>query len=219
MGKPPRGRGVAALMLLVQRGCLIETPASLPLRTFGGPPRVSASCEAGVSSRPAPWMDRISSKAGLFLSRIQERAGCETVAFVSWLRGGGNRTSPRGEIILVQGVSRNRTCDLLGRTLDSLEGVMSRFYRFVYAVGLTPWEADAENVAPELRSFVGRVEDGLEPPFGAALDLGCGRGRWAVELAERGWDVTGIDAISKAVLGARRRLRRPVSPLGLSREA
>ena len=57
----------------------------------------------------------------------------------------------------------------------------------------------------ELRSFVGRVEDGLEPPFGAALDLGCGRGRWAVELAERGWDVTGIDVISKAVLGARRR--------------
>jgi SAM-dependent methyltransferase len=82
---------------------------------------------------------------------------------------------------------------------------MSRFYRFVYAVGLTPWEADAENVAPELRSFVGRVEDGLEPPFGAALDLGCGRGRWAVELAERGWDVTGIDVIPKAVLGARRR--------------
>lgn len=82
---------------------------------------------------------------------------------------------------------------------------MSRFYRFAYAVGLTPWEADAENVAPELRSFVGRVEDGLERPFGAALDLGCGRGRWSVELAERGWRVTGIDVIPKAVLGARRR--------------
>lgn len=82
---------------------------------------------------------------------------------------------------------------------------MSRFYRFAYAVGLTPWEADAENVAPELRSFVGRVEDGLDRPFGAALDLGCGRGRWSVELADRGWDVTGIDVIPKAVLGARRR--------------
>lgn len=82
---------------------------------------------------------------------------------------------------------------------------MSRYYRFAYAVGLTPWEADAENVAPELRSFVGRVEDGLERPFGTALDLGCGRGRWSVELAERGWDVTGIDVIPKAVLEARRR--------------
>lgn len=37
---------------------------------------------------------------------------------------------------------------------------MNRFYRFAHAVGVTPWEADAENVAPELRSLVGRVEDG-----------------------------------------------------------
>jgi SAM-dependent methyltransferase len=90
-----------------------------------------------------------------------------------------------------------------GRTM--VGGMMSRFYRFAYTVGFTPWEADAENVAPELRSFVGRAESGRERPFGAALDLGCGRGRWSVELAERGWDVTGIDVISKAVLGARRR--------------
>lgn len=82
---------------------------------------------------------------------------------------------------------------------------MSRIYRFAYAVGITPWEADAENVAPELRSFVGRVEDGRERPFGAALDLGCGRGRWSLEPAERGWAVTGIDVIPKAVLGARKR--------------
>lgn len=82
---------------------------------------------------------------------------------------------------------------------------MSRYYRLLYAVGLTPWEADADNVAPELRSIVDRVEDGLERPFGAALDLGCGTGRWSVELAERGWDVTGIDVIPKAVLGAQHR--------------
>ena len=82
---------------------------------------------------------------------------------------------------------------------------MSRFYRLAYALGFAPWEADAENVAPELRSFVGRVEDGHDRPFGAALDLGCGRGRWSVELAERGWDVTGIDVVPRAVLGARQR--------------
>lgn len=82
---------------------------------------------------------------------------------------------------------------------------MSRLYRLLYAVGLTPWEADAENVAPQLRLLVDRVEDGLERPFGAVLDLGCGRGRWSLALAERGWDVTGIDVIPKAVLDARRR--------------
>ena len=82
---------------------------------------------------------------------------------------------------------------------------MSRFYRVAYAIGFTPWEADAGNVAPELHSFLGRLEEGREPPFGAALDLGCGTGRWSVELAQRGWEVTGIDVIPQAVRGARQR--------------
>jgi SAM-dependent methyltransferase len=82
---------------------------------------------------------------------------------------------------------------------------MSRFYRFVYAVGFRPWEQDAENVAPQLRSLLAREEAGREPPYGSVLDLGCGTGRWSVELAQRGWEVTGIDLIPKAVMGARRR--------------
>jgi SAM-dependent methyltransferase len=82
---------------------------------------------------------------------------------------------------------------------------MSRFYRFAYAVGVKPWEQDAENVAPQLRSLLTREEADREPPYGSALDLGCGTGRWSVELAQRGWDVTGIDLVPKAVLGARRR--------------
>lgn len=53
---------------------------------------------------------------------------------------------------------------------------MSRYYRFLYAWGFTAWEADAENVAPELRTLVDRVKDGLERSFGAAPDLGCRRG-------------------------------------------
>lgn len=82
---------------------------------------------------------------------------------------------------------------------------MSRFYRFVYAVGFRPWEQDAENVAPQLRSLVAREEADRDAPYGSVLDLGCGTGRWSVELAQRGWEVTGIDLIPKAVLGARRR--------------
>ena len=81
---------------------------------------------------------------------------------------------------------------------------MSRFYRFAYAVGFTPWEQDVESVAPQLRSLLTREEADRDPPYGSALDLGCGTGRWSVELAQRGWDVTGIDLIPKAVLGARR---------------
>lgn len=82
---------------------------------------------------------------------------------------------------------------------------MSRYCRFLYAWGFTPWEAVAEKVAPELRTLVGRVEDGLERPFGVALDPGCRRGRWSPGLGERGWDVTGIHVIPKAMLDARRR--------------
>jgi SAM-dependent methyltransferase len=82
---------------------------------------------------------------------------------------------------------------------------MSRFYRFAYAVGFKPWEQDAENVAPQLRSLLAREEVDHEPPYGSALDLGCGTGRWSIDLAQRGWEVTGIDLIPKAVLGARRR--------------
>lgn len=49
----------------------------------------------------------------------------------------------------------------------------------------------------------------MEP--GRALDLGCGEGRNAVWLAERGWDVTGVDFSTVALdrarsLAARRRV-------------
>lgn len=82
---------------------------------------------------------------------------------------------------------------------------MSRYYRFAYAVGFKPWEQDAENVAPQLYSLLAREEADHEPLYGLALDLGCGTGRWSIDLAKRGWDVTGIDLIPKAVRGARLR--------------
>ena len=44
--------------------------------------------------------------------------------------------------------------------------------------------------------------DGLGP--GAALDVGCGEGRNAVWLAERGWQVTGVDFSPVALDKARR---------------
>jgi SAM-dependent methyltransferase len=82
---------------------------------------------------------------------------------------------------------------------------MSRWYRFLYAVGFRPWEADADTLAPQLRNLVGAIEAGREQPYGRALDLGCGTGRWSVELSRRGWDVVGIDIVPKAIASARRR--------------
>lgn len=82
---------------------------------------------------------------------------------------------------------------------------MSRWYRFLYRFGITPWESDTETVGPQLRTLLDREEAGREPPYGRALDLGCGTGRWSVELSRRGWEVVGVDVVPKAVEAARRR--------------
>ena len=52
-----------------------------------------------------------------------------------------------------------------------------------------------------------REESERQPPYGPALDLGCGTGMQAVELARRGWQVTGVEIVSKALCAARKRVR------------
>lgn len=82
---------------------------------------------------------------------------------------------------------------------------MSRWYRFLYAMGLAVWETDSDSVWPQLKRLIEAEEADRAPPLGRALDLGCGRGRWSIELAKRGWQVTGIDVVEKAVQAARQR--------------
>ena len=81
---------------------------------------------------------------------------------------------------------------------------MSRWYRFMYRVGLTPWESDY-SLVPQLEGLLASEEADRGTPYGPALDLGCGTGRWSVLLAKRGWKVTGIDVVAKAVRTARER--------------
>lgn len=75
-----------------------------------------------------------------------------------------------------------------------------------YRIGYTPWERLAELPAGDqsLQLFAG-VEVGRRPPFGTALDLGCGSGIWSVAIARRGWDVTGVYLVPQALDRARRR--------------
>ena len=82
---------------------------------------------------------------------------------------------------------------------------MSRWYRFLYGIGLTPWDSGSEDVAEQLEPLMAVEEAGRPSPFGRALDLGCGTGRWSVALAQRGWEVVGVDVVPKAIRAARRR--------------
>ena len=73
-------------------------------------------------------------------------------------------------------------------------------YRLMYLLGFAPWER--RNVAEAWRPlFEGPLA--MEP--GRALDIGCGSGRDAVHLAGRGWQVTAVELVDKALARARQR--------------
>jgi SAM-dependent methyltransferase len=73
-------------------------------------------------------------------------------------------------------------------------------YRLMYRLGFAPWER--RNV-PELWRPLFEGPDAMEP--GRALDIGCGSGRDAVHLAGRGWEVTAIEFVDKALAMAKQR--------------
>lgn len=79
-------------------------------------------------------------------------------------------------------------------------------YRLAYAIGFHPWEdlADNPRFTRALLELVAREES--TPPHGTALDIGTGSAVWGVELAKRGWEVTGVDIVEKALRRARERI-------------
>lgn len=76
---------------------------------------------------------------------------------------------------------------------------MSLFYRIAYGLAFHPWERASETHGHMIAALLEREEMERRPPYGAALDLGCGSGAWTIELARRGWDATGIDNVPKAI--------------------
>jgi SAM-dependent methyltransferase len=82
-------------------------------------------------------------------------------------------------------------------------------YQLAYRIGFHPWEdaVDQPSFTTKIHELFEREEQGLEPPFGRALDLGTGSGIWGVELAKRGWQVTGVDIVEKALARGREHVR------------
>jgi SAM-dependent methyltransferase len=73
-------------------------------------------------------------------------------------------------------------------------------YRAAYLLGLKIWDRGVP-----LADLVELVEGPPPLPAGRALDIGCGTGTDTIYLAGRGWDVTGVDMVPRALRVARRR--------------
>ena len=82
-------------------------------------------------------------------------------------------------------------------------------YRLAYSLGFHPWEDAAADppFAEKISEMFDREEGGREPPYGRALDIGTGSGIWGIELVKRGWEVTGIDIVDKALVRGQERAR------------
>ena len=82
-------------------------------------------------------------------------------------------------------------------------------YRLAYSLGFHPWEDAAADppFAEKISEMFAREEGGREPPYGRALDIGTGSGIWGIELVKRGWEVTGIDIVDKALARGQERAR------------
>ena len=81
-------------------------------------------------------------------------------------------------------------------------------WRFAYAIGFHPWEETDPPFARKISQLFDREQKGRQPPYGLALDLGTGSGIWGIDLAKRGWQVTGIDIVDKALRRARDRVQK-----------
>jgi SAM-dependent methyltransferase len=93
------------------------------------------------------------------------------------------------------------------RRNDNKEAPMN--YGLAYRIGFRPWE-DAEeqpSFTDKFSALLDREERGRQPPYGRALDVGTGSGIWGIKLAQRGWQVTGIDIVGKALRRAHERIR------------
>lgn len=82
---------------------------------------------------------------------------------------------------------------------------MTLGWKLAYRLGLTPWERAAEHGQEQVDALLDKIEIDRTPPFGRALDIGCGTGKHTHHLASRGWEATGVDFVPLAIDKARAR--------------
>jgi SAM-dependent methyltransferase len=101
--------------------------------------------------------------------------------------------------LIREGLSASEADEVIKRLrapTSSNKDLETLFYNKMYEKAKSPF-----SVAPN--KFLVEVVGTLSP--GKALDLGMGEGRNAIFLAQRGWEVTGIDLAEVGVVQARKR--------------
>ncbi len=172
-------RFFAALIVIGIAGPAVTSPAAQP--------RAQARPQAAVQAAPGDeqvWQDFLAWFKTIPPGPNPLAAYGEELA---------RRQLPKEEIERRTGVIRR----FFGTRTDGFEVFYDKSYRRP-ATG----DPQKDGYASTPSAFViGAVKD-LEP--GAALDIGMGQGRNAVELARRGWTVTGFDLSGEGVAAAKR---------------
>ncbi|WP_305094086.1 class I SAM-dependent methyltransferase [Prescottella sp. R16] len=84
---------------------------------------------------------------------------------------------------------------------------MNLGYRLAYRFGFTPWESAGRSVfGDQLKHLLDAAPPPGDSGTAKAVDLGCGTGDHAFELAARGWSVTAVDSVPLAIEQARAKL-------------
>lgn len=93
-------------------------------------------------------------------------------------------------------------------TRRDIGGRVSRGYKLAYRLGITPWESSGptSGYATQVGALLDR-ERALGAHRSPALDMGCGTGDHSIEMVKRGWQVTGVDAVTAAINKARAKAR------------
>ncbi len=94
---------------------------------------------------------------------------------------------------LLEQSPRQRTAAELGQLLGDADGVLQRAYSRMRPSGEQPW---AVHTAAEVQFIMSELN---LAPGSNVLDLGCGRGRHAVELAACAARVTGVDFVAESI--------------------
>jgi cyclopropane fatty-acyl-phospholipid synthase-like methyltransferase len=84
--------------------------------------------------------------------------------------------------------------------MGNIGNLLKRIFFFTSYLRKPRWDTGIS--PPELMEYL------KNHPPGRALDLGCGTGTNVITLSQHGWDVTGVDFISKAVRMAREKIKQ-----------